>query len=145
MAWVGATDEQILQRIGISHDAFYKWKKRYQEFADALKAGKAESDGRVVKSLFQRATGYSHKDVHISNYQGEITETEITKHYPPDTTACIFWLKNRMPAQWRDKIDVNAKVEIDSVGSNELARRLAYVLANGANDVIEGEIVGDDE
>jgi hypothetical protein len=26
------------------------------------------------------------------------------QHYPPDTVACIFWLKNRRPDLWRDKV-----------------------------------------
>ena len=44
--------------------------------------------------------------MHISNYQGQVTLTPIIKHYPPDTTAAIFWLKNRKTDQWRDKQDV---------------------------------------
>jgi hypothetical protein len=39
----------------------------------------------------------------VSQYEGRITITPLKKHYPPDTTACIFWLKNRQPQQWRDK------------------------------------------
>jgi hypothetical protein len=49
--------------------------------------------------------GYSHPDVHVSNYQGEITVTPLVKHYAPDPVACIFWLKNRRPDLWRDKVD----------------------------------------
>ena len=60
------------------------------------------SDGEIAQSLFSRAMGYSHPEVHISQFEGRIIKTEITKHYPPDTTACIFWLKNRRPDLWRD-------------------------------------------
>jgi len=65
------------------------------------------ADAEVANKLFQRATGYSHDDVHISNYQGQVCITPIIKHYAPDTTACIFWLKNRRPDLWRDRTEVN--------------------------------------
>lgn len=60
--------------------------------------------------MFERATYYSHPDTHISNFQGDITVTPLTKHYPPDTTACIFWLKNRKPKDWRDKVESDVHV-----------------------------------
>jgi hypothetical protein len=28
---------------------------------------------------------------------------EYVRHYPPDPTSMIFWLKNRQPQDWRDK------------------------------------------
>jgi hypothetical protein len=69
----------------------------------SIKKGKDEFDtGKVENSLLQSALGYEHPDVHISNYQGEITVTPITKHYPPNPTSLIFWLKNRNKERWRD-------------------------------------------
>jgi hypothetical protein len=72
-------------------------------FSATIKDGKDESDNRVVESLFKRATGYSHPDVHISTYEGKAIVTKITKHYPPDATSCIFWLKNRRSNEWKDR------------------------------------------
>ena len=57
----------------------------------------------VSASLYQRALGYSHDDVDIKVVRGKIVKTKIRKHYPPDTTAAIFWLKNRQKHNWRDK------------------------------------------
>ena len=68
---------------------------------DSLKKGKKTPDQEVVSALFMRAVGYSHPDIHITNYQGEITITSIVKHYPPDPTSAIFWLCNRMSDKWR--------------------------------------------
>ncbi len=68
------------------------------------KKGKEIADAEVAKALYRRALGYEHPDVHITNYQGEITETEIIKYYPPDTAAAFIWLKNR--SGWRDKQEV---------------------------------------
>lgn len=99
----GWTDQEMADFFNVDRATWYRWKADKQEFCDALKAWKDEADHRVERSLYERALGFSHPDVHISNYQGEITKTDIIKHYPPDTTAAIFWLKNRKPEDWRDK------------------------------------------
>lgn len=106
MAEFGLIDRQMAELLGITEGTFNEYKKK-PEFMEALTAGKAVADELVEKALFQRATGYSHPDVHITNYKGEITETEITKHYPPETVACIFWLKNRKPKDWKDKVTMS--------------------------------------
>ena len=100
---IGATDAQLANFFEVTESTLNYWKHEYPEFLESLKEGRSVADGEVAKSLFHRAKGYSHKDVHVSNYQGEITLTKLTKQYPPDTTACIFWLKNRQPEKWRDK------------------------------------------
>ena len=70
----------------------------------SLKAGKSQADAEVADRLFKRATGYSHKDTKFATFEGKITDAkEFTKHYPPDTIACIFWLKNRRPELWRTR------------------------------------------
>lgn len=103
LAKAGWTDEQMADFFGVTARTWDNWKKKHPDFFRSLKDWKAEADHKVERSLYERATGYSHPDTHISNYQGEVTETPITKHYPPDTTAAIFWLKNRQPKQWRDR------------------------------------------
>ena len=119
MAKLGLTDVQMAKVLGITEHTINNWKAKDEKFFQSLKESKALSDEQVVKSLYQRATGYEHPDIHISNYQGEVTKTEIIKHYAPDTTAAIFWLKNRQPKEWRDRQElehsggVNIKVEWD--------------------------------
>ena len=103
----GATDKDLAEAFEVSVTTIGAWKKRHVEFHDALKKGKPIADEMVKQALYNRAIGCSHPDVHITNYQGEIIVTPITKHYAPDTTACIFWLKNRQPENWRDKQVVN--------------------------------------
>lgn len=127
---LGATDPALADFFEVSESTLSKWKVDYPQFSEALKAGKALADAEVGERLFQRATGYSHPDVHISNYQGEVTKTEIVKHYPPDTTACIFWLKNRRPDVWRDRMEHTGKdggpIETREVGEDDLARWMAF-------------------
>jgi hypothetical protein len=103
---LGSTDVQMAESFGISTVTYYAWLKRYPKFLKATREGKEIADAKVVNSLYQRAIGYSHPDVHVSNFQGMITLTRLTKHYPPDTPAATFWLKNRKSDVWRDRQDI---------------------------------------
>ncbi len=105
MTLLGATDVQIAKAFRLSITGLMLWKDQYPALLAAIKEGKKESDERVVESLYKRATGYSHPDTHISVSEGVVTKTAITKHYPPDATSMIFWLKNRRPAEWREKAE----------------------------------------
>ena len=100
---LGATDLEVADFFGINVATLYRWKGEHDEFCEALKSGKEASDNRVERSLFSRATGYEHDEVDIRVVMNQIVTTPIRKFYPPDTTAAIFWLKNRKPAEWRDK------------------------------------------
>lgn len=108
---LGAKDKELADYFEISESTLNLWKLEHPKFSESLKDGKEKADANIGKSLYHRAKGYSHPDVHISNFKGEITITPIIKHYPPDTTAAIFWLKNRAPDRWRDvaRIEVTGK------------------------------------
>lgn len=103
---LGATDIEIADFFDIDVRTLYRWKGDNEEFCQALKVGKDVADERVERSLFARANGYEHDEVDIRVLGGEIVQTPIRKFYPPDTTACIFWLKNRKPEGWREKVDL---------------------------------------
>ncbi len=100
---LNAIDKEIADFFGVTEKTINNWKRDHKPFLQSIKRGKIKADADVAERLYQRAMGYSHPDVHISNYQGEITITELTKHYPPDTAAAFIWLKNR--ANWKDKQD----------------------------------------
>jgi hypothetical protein len=103
---LGATDIELADFFEVSTSTLYLWKATYPEFSEALKSGKEASDNRVERSLFARATGYTFDSVKIFQYEGEPVEVPYREHVPPDTTAAIFWLKNRKPAEWRDKQEI---------------------------------------
>jgi hypothetical protein len=87
----------------VNEATLHRWKHEHSDFCESLKVGKEAADSRVEQSLYRRALGYSHDAVKIQvNATGEITQVPFTEHYPPDTTAAIFWLKNRKPTDWRD-------------------------------------------
>ena len=102
---LGATDPDLAEFFECSVQTILNWRSKHTKFASALKVAKSRADERVERSLYQRAIGYSHPDVHITLSNGAIIETAFTKHYPPDTQAMMFWLKNRQSDTWRDKRD----------------------------------------
>lgn len=104
---LGATDVEVADFFEVDVRTLYRWKGEHEDFCQALKSGKEVADERVERSLFSRANGYEHDEVDIRVVGGEIVQTPIRKFYPPDTTACIFWLKNRRPAEWRDRVETN--------------------------------------
>lgn len=103
---LGATDMELADFFECGIPTLYRWRAENPAFQNAIKLGKDDIDDRVERSLYQRAVGYSHPDVHISNFQGEVTITPIVKHYPPDVAAAFIWLKNRRSESWRDKVEV---------------------------------------
>lgn len=103
MASAGLTEQEIADKLEISKATITIWKKKHPEFLASLKAGKDKPDDMVENALLQRALGYSCPETKVFSNMGEIVTETITKHYPPDTTAMIYWLKNRRRGKWMDK------------------------------------------
>lgn len=117
-AWArdGLIDEQIAENIGINPATLYDWKKKYPEISEALKKGKEVVDIEVENALLKRALGYEYTETKTEEYLVEGVPvkrvTKTVKEVVPDTTAQIFWLKNRRPGQWRDKHDTELSGEV---------------------------------
>ena len=132
LALLGATDKEIAGFFNISESTLNLWKTKHAEFSESLKTGKLLADSEVAARLFQRAMGYEHDEVDIRVIDKEVVQIPIRKFYPPDTTAAIFWLKNRQRDKWRDKVETGITdvagedVPVDPI---ESARRLAFILA----------------
>jgi hypothetical protein len=128
MALLGATDVQLSDAFGVSEQTLNAWKLAHPNFLESLKRGKDEADAKVARSLYERALGYSHPSEKVvtvalgANQGSEVVKVPITEHYPPDTTAAIFWLKNRQKAHWRDKHEVEHSGEV-SIAENLNAAR----------------------
>jgi Asp-tRNA(Asn)/Glu-tRNA(Gln) amidotransferase A subunit family amidase len=104
---LGATDKEIADFFEVDESTINNWKIDFPQFLESIKEGKYNSDAKVAESLYKRALGYEHKEDDIKMFQGDIIITPTIKHYPPDSTAAIFWLKNRRPKDWRDKQEVD--------------------------------------
>lgn len=100
----GADDKKLARFFKVSKSTLNLWKLEHEEFSDSIKKGKDYYDTNNVEvSLRQRAEGYEHEEIKFFSHEGIVTdERTIIKHYPPETTAAIFWLKNRHPERWRD-------------------------------------------
>jgi hypothetical protein len=120
---LGATDKDLSDFFEVDEATVNRWKKDYPEFCKSLKAGKDQADAIIAQKLFHRAKGYRHVDTKFATFEGQITDSqEYMRHYPPDTTAAIFWLKNRQPQKWRDRQEVEhtGKLEYEIVLPEEL-------------------------
>jgi hypothetical protein len=114
---LGATDKELADFFETTEQTINAWKDKYPDFLESLKKGKFEADAIVAQKLFHRAIGYEHPEIITASFQGQITDTmEVVKHYPPDTTAGIFWLKNRQPTKWRDR----QEIEMDGKATFEI-------------------------
>lgn len=111
LSLLGHTDEQLSRFFEVHLSTIYEWKNVHPEFSDAIKNGKEVADGEIVMTLRKRAMGYEVTEEKVEESgEGASAGKKVTiteKHIPPDTTAMIFWLKNRQPKQWRDKQEVD--------------------------------------
>lgn len=126
----GLTDEQIAKNIGINRTTLYDWKKKEVNIADALKKGKEVIDFEVENALLKKALGYT---ITLNKQKvtkdGDVVDITEEVHVPPDTTAQIFWLKNRKKEQWREKVEV-VKTDEDLQNINKNISNIADLLNN---------------
>ena len=100
---LGAMDRDLADFFEVNEDTINEWKKVYPNFSESLKQAKVDHDTREVESsLLKRAKGFTRTVEKPTKFGTELCHEEIA----PDTTACIFWLKNRDPNRWRDKQDI---------------------------------------
>lgn len=129
----GLTIEQIAKNLGISKVTFYKYMNEHIELSEHLKKGKEVVDIEVENALLKRALGYKYEEVTKELLKNKKTGKEelrvtkvVTKEVQPDTTAQIFWLKNRRPEDWRDKKDIehsgNIKNPYENLSTEELLK-----------------------
>lgn len=122
----GLSDTDIMNNMGIVRDTFYKWKKKFPQFDQALKRGHAPVDYRVENALLKRALGYDYEEVITEittvNDKQQKHVKKFKKHMPADVGAICFWLKNRKPDKWKNKPVYEGTAEDDVL--NSLLRRL---------------------
>lgn len=107
----GLSNEQIAYNMNVGIRTLYKWQKQNMQFKQALKVGKDTADRQVENALFKSALGYEYKEEVVTNDGRVVT---VTKHQKANTTAQIFWLKNRKPEKWRDKRELSHDGEINN-------------------------------
>lgn len=131
-AWArdGLTEADIYKNLDVGKDAFIAYKSKYPELSEALKKGKEVIDVMVENALLKAALGYEFEEVtteYTNLASGEIVfPAEITKrvakHAAPNTTALIFWLKNRRPKEWRDRQELEHSGNVGVQIVNDIPR-----------------------
>ena len=116
----GHTEIEVANLLCISTGTLWNWKIKHKEFAEAVKTGRVQINERVVHSLYQRALGYDHNG----------------KHYPADVTAIIWYLKNRMPEEWRDRQEQRHMVVQDNRTAAEILADLQRQMAEMGLDLV---------
>jgi hypothetical protein len=99
----GATNQVLAERLGVCRRTVDNWIATIPEFRDAVLAGREIADEAVVAALFSRAIGFQQKTKKTFLYRGEGVQVDHVVDHPPDTQACMFWLRNRLPEQWLEK------------------------------------------
>ena len=109
----GLIGKQIANNIGINHTTLYDWMNKFPELAEAVRDGRKVMDEQVENSLLKRAMGYEYvEETWGKNHVGEmVIAKRVAKFQAPDVTAQMFWLKNRNPERWRDRVEVKNEHE----------------------------------
>ncbi|MCD8090351.1 MAG: helix-turn-helix domain-containing protein [Clostridiales bacterium] len=108
----GLSDEEIAKKMGVSRSTLNEWKNKYSDISDTLKKGKEVADYEIENALFKKAKGYRIREEKLDRF-GNVVELE--REIPPDVAAIIFWLKNKRPDKWRDRIEKVSVNENDRV------------------------------
>ena len=126
---LGATNDRLAELFEVAPSTISLWLVQIPAFSEAVKAGREIADAEVAESLFHRARGYEHDAVHFAPFNGEVVQTPYVKRYPPDTAAATLWLKNRQPALWRDKSDLELSGKVGTEPSDALSETMARIEA----------------
>lgn len=105
----GITETELMKRLDVSRTTYYKWKESKKEFREAIERGKRGQIQVVENQLLKKILGYTVEETEErQDEHGNVLERKIkTKFINPDTTSMIFWLKNRNPDEWKDRIENN--------------------------------------
>jgi DNA-binding CsgD family transcriptional regulator len=124
----GKTEDEIGDVLGVTRRTLNNWKGKHQELLYAVREARQTADELVEASLYSRALGYSHPEekVHFDK-DGGVHTHDTTKHYPPDTQAAMFWLRNRQPKRWKEKTegDVTVTTQVGTMTDEELDAKIA--------------------
>ncbi|MGL4446338.1 MAG: hypothetical protein ACRCYV_07275 [Aeromonas sp.] len=129
---LGFTREKLAHAFGVEERTIYRWQQHYPEFAQAVFRGGVQADGEVARALYDRALGSTVPDTHVAVIEGQVVQTPIEKHFPPETAAARMWLKNRQPELWKDKVELVEKPTIALVDKEAMDGVYERVLAEAA-------------
>lgn len=119
----GLTDEELAKAMEISPSTLYDWRQKYPEISEAITRGRGGALVLIKNALFERARGgiqlvtkpIKRRVREFDETTGKcIREEEIIEYateevyIPPDTNAIKFFLTNRDPEHWTNRVEVKA-------------------------------------
>lgn len=137
---LGATPKHVADLLQVDEVTIYRWMETHPSFGAAMEQGRGDADANVARSLYKKATGYTHQAVKVFQYQGEPVVVPYTEVVAPDTDAAKFWLKNRQPELWKDKVEVEEKPTLALVDEEKMGRIYREALEHAAQ--VEREMQG---
>ncbi len=146
----GATLFEIATELNVSLPTIFRWANQFPEFRDSIVLGRSEGGDRSVRSLFERANGYTYEVEKIGFYKGRVVRAKTWEHVPPDVTALSFWLRNRDPDHWRERQELDQRIETvrDGPTNRDIAKALALLMEEARIQkarLIEGSIKESDD
>jgi len=120
LCMLGHTNDDLAFFFDVATSTIDNWLVKHPEFLGAVKAGRIVADMDVSASLYQRAVGYSCTETKVFCVNGEIIEHQVIKHYPPEVGACKYWLNNRQPELWKEKVVLEQDMTVSMVPTEEL-------------------------
>jgi hypothetical protein len=127
LCMLGAINKELARHFEISPSTLGQWMARFPEFKKAIQEGRDVADADVAEKLYERATGYKRQATRfVTTPEGTVESVEYTEHCPPDTAACVFWLRNRRRDLWRERI------EHEHDGSSEMLAALKAAVERAA-------------
>lgn len=108
----GLNFEEIAEKMGVGVATLRRWRKKYPVLEEALQKGNDAADLAVESALFKRAVGYVVEEVTKQlDKSGELVVVKVVqKVVEPNVTAQLFWLKNRRPDLWSERVDASDKL-----------------------------------
>lgn len=103
----GYTDKMLAEHFQVAENTIGNWKSKHPEFLRSMRRGKGIANGKAALGLYNRAIGMTLPDCHVAQHEGRIIVTPLIKHIAPDVNAAKFFLKNRLPEQWRENVDLD--------------------------------------
>ena len=139
----GATQKEAAEKAGINIDTFYEWMKSKTEFSDAVRRAKENARlnavASVERSLLELAQGFEYEEVR-TEYESQLNQktgkyeptikkqVRTKKRVVPQTEAIKFYLSNKAPEEWKNRIEQN------NTGSLDILSRLRVVRENRDGD-----------
>lgn len=131
---LGGTLKDLADAFDVSESTIVGWCKKYPEFGEAVKRSRLLADANVAKSLYRRATGFQITEMRVVNTQNGPEVFPVDKDIIPDVSAIKFWLTNRQPDKWRDKVEVHEQVTFDAAN---LEKQLEGVYERAESEALQ--------